>query len=306
MPRLQFNVLSLILVIALGAASSQLTAAPPDAKDAAAAAIRQRAKEYLQAVECGDGEAIASFWTSDGDYLDETGNAIKGRQLALAAKARSKELGEARQLAAAAESLRFVTSDVAIEDGAVCNPQGPTGDAVVRRYTAIWVRKDGTWLLDGVRELAAPAISGRNPLQDLAWMIGEWASDDDGNSIRLKCTWSDDEHFLLREIDVNLSERGPLHVSQRIGWDARDRQIKSWTFDSQGGHGAGLWFRQAERWIVEAESILPNGSRSTGTNVYALHKTDTFTWQTTNAEIDGEAIPDRSVQMVRQKASDGR
>lgn len=265
--------------------------------------IRQRANDYLLAIERGDADEIASFWTKDGDYLDDSGRAVKGRELAKRAEARSARRGGARRVEIQVESLRFITPDVAIEDGAVSETKGPLGEEVVRRYTAIWVRKDDAWLLDGVRELAAPATQQQNPLNELAWMLGDWCSDDDDQGIRLVCTWSDDKHFLLREIDVSTPERGPLHVSQRIGWDAREKQIKSWTFDSEGGHGEGLWFRSRDHWIVEAASVHSDGSRATGTNIYTQDGRDSFTWQATNSETDGEPMPDREVRMVRRKAS---
>lgn len=267
-----------------------------------AAAIRQRANDYLRAIELGDPDEIASFWTKDGDYLDESGHAVKGRQLAKRAESRASQEDHTRR-EITVESLRFITPDVAVEDGAVMVTNVPLRQEVVRRYAAIWVRQGDTWLLDGVRELAAPATQQQNHLSDLAWMLGDWCSDGDDQSIRLTCTWSKDKHFLLREIDVSTPERGPLHVSQRIGWDARDKQIKSWTFDSEGGHGEGLWFRSRDQWIVEAASVHSDASRATGTNIYTQDGPDSFTWQATNSETDGEPMPDREVRMVRRKAS---
>lgn len=266
------------------------------------AAIRQRANDYLRAIERGDPDEIASFWTKDGDYRDESGQAAKGRLLAKRSDARLAP-DDARRLEIKVESLRFLAADVALEDGAVVVTNVPLHQGIVRRYAAIWVRIDDTWMLDGVRELAAPAIERQNHLSDLAWMLGEWSSDDDDQSIRLTCTWSDDKHFLLREIDVRTSDRGPLHVSQRIGWDAHDRQIRSWTFDSEGGHGEGLWFHSREQWIVEAASVHSDASRATGTNIYTQDGPDSFTWQATNSETDGEPMPDREIRMVRREAS---
>lgn len=304
LPRLHQARLSWGLV-AIAACLACADAAPDETADVAGddAAIRQRANAYLRAIERGDADEIASFWTEDGDYVDESGQAVKGRQLAKQAEARSADADDARRLEFKVESLRFITADIGIEDGALRVTDAPVGQAVVRRYTAIWVRQDDTWLLDGVRELAASGHQQQNHLSDLAWMLGDWSSDADNQSIRLTCTWSDDKHFLLREIEVHTPDRGPLHVSQRIGWDARERQIRSWTFDSEGGHGEGLWFRSRDRWIVEAASVLADGSRATGTNIYTHDGPHSFTWQATNSETDGEPMPDREVRMVRRKAS---
>lgn len=266
------------------------------------AAIRQRAKDYLAAIERGDGEEIASFWTADGDYVDDAGQAVNGRRLAQRTGDRSDEQGDGGRLAVTVVSIRFITPDVAIEDGALGLPSAPSGEPVVRRYTAIWARQDGKWMLDGVRELAARAGSHADHLSALSWMLGEWISDDEQHSVQLTCARSADGHFLLREIEVGLPGREPLRVTQRIGWDAHDRQIKSWTFDSEGGHGDGLWFHQDGRWIVEAAGVLPNGSIATGTNVFAADGEDSFVWESANAEIDGEPSPNHKVRMVRKAA----
>ena len=270
------------------------------------AAIRQRAKGYLQAIERGAGEKVASFWTENGDYVDDSGRAINGRQLSRQAATRRRQEADARGLSAGTDSIRFVTPDVALEDGALRVKHGSAEEAVVKRYTAVWVRRGGTWLLDAVRELASPPPSRQNPLDDLTWMRGEWISEGGDKSIRVSCKQSDDKHFLLLEMDVSGSEEQSLHVSQRIGWDAREKQIKSWAFDSSGGHGDGLWFRKDDGWIVEATRVLPDGSRTTSTNKYSLDGPDVFVWQVTNWEIDGEPKPDLSVRMVRRKASDAQ
>lgn len=270
----------------------------------AEAEIRQRAKDYLQAVKHGNGEQIAAFWTPDGDYVDESGQIVKGRQLARQARREQGREAAQAMLTATADTLRFVSPDVAIEDGTVSIKKAVDLESAVKRYTAIWVRREGRWLLDGVRELAASAGPGDHRLRELTWMLGDWQSDDGGKTMRLTCSWSPDQHFLLREIDVNLPDGGPLHVSQRIGWDPRERQIKSWNFDSEGGYGTGLWFQRGNQWTVEAESVMANGSRSTGTNVYSVESDDCLVWQARNAEIDGQPVPDRSLRVIRRKASD--
>lgn len=294
---------SLAAVVASFLVASSLTADCLAGADDEAQ-IRQRAKDYLEAVERGDEQRIAAFWTSDGDYIDETGQIVKGRQLARQSRRKHERDAVRTTLMANADSLRFVSPDVAIEDGTVSMKKAADLVFVVKRYTAIWVRRDGLWLLDGVREVAHAAESGDNRLPELAWMLGDWQSDDDGKTLRLTCSWNSDKHFLLREIELHLPDRGPLHVSQRIGWDARERQIKSWSFDSEGGHGTGLWFQRGNQWIVEAESVLANGSRSTGTNVYSAESDGCLVWRATNAEIDGQPIPDRSLRVLRQEASD--
>lgn len=95
-------------------------------------------------------------------------------------------------------------------------------------------------------------------------------------------------------------------MTQRIGWDAHEKQIKSWTFDSRGGYSDGLWFHQEGRWIVEAASVLPDGRVATGANVYVRDGDDAFVWEANHAEIDGKPQPDRKVRLVRKQNAKGK
>lgn len=280
------------------AISGSVNAQEPKAPVSDEAAIRQRGKDYVAAVLRGDGEAVAAFWTPEGDHIDETGHSVKGRVVARDVKTPLDE-GAARRLTVSIDSIRFITPDVAVEDGALISPPGALIGSSARRYTAIWVRQKGKWLLDGVREANVRHAAHGEQLQDLDWMVGDWTSDDDGTTVRLTCRWSNDKNFLLRDIDVRLPEREPLHVTQRIGWDARERQVKSWTFDSEGGHGDGLWFRKGDQWIIEAKSVLSDGGQATGTNTLTKDGDDAFFWESSNGEIEGEAVTDLKIHMVR-------
>src|SRR5947209_15576383 len=39
-----------------------------------------RAQEFIKAFNKGDAKAVASFWTEDGDYVDQLGHQYKGRE----------------------------------------------------------------------------------------------------------------------------------------------------------------------------------------------------------------------------------
>ncbi len=65
-----------------------IEAAPLDKTDATAreqsvAEIGQTSHDYLDALQHGDGEAIAEFWTADGIFVDITGRSVSARGLAI-------------------------------------------------------------------------------------------------------------------------------------------------------------------------------------------------------------------------------
>lgn len=294
------RLISAALLIAVLCAGSAATAREPEENGGDVAAIRRAAAEYMEAVREGDAERIAALWTAEGDLIDADGERHNGRRLARQVTRRADHETELPELEANVDSIRFITSNVAIEDGAA-HVSSDSDGAVVVRYAAIWVKHGGEWRLDGVRESAArPATHGEH-LAGLAWMVGDWVEDGDSPAVEMSCDWSRDKHFLIRRIRVHVDGRRPLSVTQRIGWDPREKQIRSWTFDSQGGHGDGVWWREDDRWLVEATSVLPDGATASGLNVYAPVDDDTFTWKSSDAELDGQPVPEHAVTMIRRQ-----
>src|SRR4051812_25150358 len=49
-----------------------------DPKDEAA--LLKNAEAFVEAFHKGDAKAVAAFWTTDGDYVDQTGRHLKGRE----------------------------------------------------------------------------------------------------------------------------------------------------------------------------------------------------------------------------------
>jgi len=260
-------------------------------------AVRLASQQYVAALKRGDRETAAAFWTPQGDLIDAAGRAAKGRDLA-------REIQPAAATAAAGpvltvDSLRLITPDVAIEDGRTQWTGAAGSEAAVMRFSAVWVRQSGKWLLDSVRESAVDPNSHEARLQSLDWLVGKWVGAGDGPAIEVDCQWSLDRHFLLREIRTQ-SPEGPLTVSQRIGWDPASRQIKSWTFDSHGGHGLGTWSGDGQQWTIAAKGVLPDGRQAASRNILVRDGADALRWETVEHTIDGGPGPVHKLRLVRQ------
>src|SRR5262249_30308071 len=83
-----------------------------------------------------------------------------------------------------------------------------------------------------------------------------------------------------------------MHGSQRIGWDPLTRQIKSWVFDSEGGHGEGLWSRDGDRWVVKATGVRADGKVVSTTNIITYVNKDKALWASVDRGLGGDALPD--------------
>ncbi|MCC7083888.1 MAG: SgcJ/EcaC family oxidoreductase, partial [Pirellulales bacterium] len=87
----------------------------PATASGAEEAIQQAGQAYLAAIEKGDPEAIASFWTPEGTYTDEDGQTYKSRELIQKSFSAKQELHPDVQVTGV--ETRFLTPDVAMQEG---------------------------------------------------------------------------------------------------------------------------------------------------------------------------------------------
>jgi len=278
-------------------------AKPPlgDPKDTDA--IQKNAQAFIEAFHKGDAKAVAGFWTADGDYTEQTGKNMKGRDAIEKAFEGFFAENKGLKLRIDSASLRFVTGEVAIEDGTteVIPPDGSPPSRA--RYTIVHVKKDGQWQISSVRDAPfAPATNADN-LHSLEWAIGEWVDDTDkGEVARVSFEWSDNQGFIISNYATMFKNIALTSGTQWIGWDPEAKRIRSWTFDASGGFGEGSWTAEGDKWVIKATMILPDGKKIVSTNIVTKVDADTITWQSKERTLDGKAIPDtKEVKMKRAK-----
>lgn len=261
-----------------------------------AAAIRAAAKDYAAALARGDAGALSKLWTDDGDYVDATGQRFKAREII---SQLSGSIEKKRAVTSDEESkLRFITADVVVEDGTMGAEVTDDGEAAAGRFTAVWVKRDGRWRLDSLREAINVPVA-EDPLQALEWLIGEWAGKADGSSVLVSSHRSNDGHFVVREFVDRHADGSAISGTQRIGWDASAGKLKCWTFDSLGGSGEGTWKRDGNRWVVESTDVLPDGRILTGRSTYIPGADGQFVWESAGAAIGDTSVPARRVKFNR-------
>jgi len=265
-------------------------------------AIRKQANAYSAALNKGDLDALLSYWAPDADYADETGKVYKGQAALrdLFSKALKEIKGSRMRLQT--QSLRFVRPEVALEDGsATCT--SPEGTRHSCRYSAVWVKSDGKWLLNSVRDLSpeteATDAGPYRQLRELEWLVGDWKSEDKNVNVHVKVHWAPHRSFLLMEHEGRKSTGEALDVQQRVGWDPVARQFHSWFFDSMGGFGEAAWKRDGNQWDVKTSGVLPDGRKGSSINSYQFVDENHYTWRSRNRQVDGLPTPDVEVKFVR-------
>jgi len=265
-----------------------------------ASAVRQAGKDYIEALNRGDAKALATLWTPDGVYVDATGRTFKAREMIEQnfADTTATENGEKLPVDANS-SIRFVTSDVAIEEGTSRSPSTAGEETVTGGYSAIWVKKDDRWLLDNLREWASADVAPENPLDALSWIIGDWVGHGDGSEVTTSAYWSGNRKFILRRFSIEQDGKQVLTGTQRIGWDPAAKSIRSWVFDSDGGIVEGVWTPEDDAWIIKTAGVLADGSRCTCANFLVPEGTDRFTFLSSHVTVDGTPVENSVMEFQR-------
>ncbi|MGE3315683.1 MAG: SgcJ/EcaC family oxidoreductase [Planctomycetaceae bacterium] len=264
--------------------------------------IRQTAQAFAKAYNAGDAKAIADEFLHDGEYIDEFKNVFKGRDAIEKEMAAFFESSPGNQISIAVEGVRFVGSNMAIEEGVTTLDPADVneGPAVDSRYVAVHLKQNGKWQIAVARDLESEVPTPHEHLRQIEWLIGEWVDESDEATVRTSTRWSEDGNYILSEFHVEASGVRTMDGSQRIGWDPVAKQIRSWVFDSEGGFAEGAWTKVGDEWLVKANGVRPDGTVASATNVYSPLDGKTIRWSTTQRVIEGELQPDVSVVMVHQ------
>jgi uncharacterized protein (TIGR02246 family) len=290
--------LSFALALAFGGA---ILSGRADDIDPQETAITKMAEAFVEAFQKGDAGAVAAFWTTDGDYVDPSGRVLKGREAI--EKDFAKLFAENKDLKLRIEvaSLKFPVPDIAVEDGttAVLSPDGAAPSRA--RYTNLFVKKDGQWLLASVRESPYVPPNNYENLRELEWVIGDWVDENPGSEpARVSFAWSPDQNFIVSTRTVETKDGAIDRGTQWIGWDPANKRIRSWNFEADGGFGEGTWSKEGEKWIVKTSSVLADGSKVTATNIVNPFNADSISVQSKEQTINGKAIPDTSETKMKR------
>ena len=277
--------ISYVLVsVALGADTGQ-TAASPEVT-----AITHLAADYQKAYNAGDAKALAQFFTDDIQYTDEHGQLTQGRpgleQLLTDTFAENKGATIDIQV----NAVRALGSDVFEENGETM-VTSPTGEKDSSSYTAIYVKKDDKWLIARLIESPAPDPSPAEQLSQLAWMIGSWKDRGGSTDVETKADWARGNNFITRTFKVSDGGDAVLEGWQIIGWDPKEKRIRSWIFDSDGGYGQGTWTRDGNRWLIKETRVAADGTESSAEQTLTYVDPNHCTYESANRTLNGDPQP---------------
>src|SRR5262245_6553831 len=201
-----------------------------------AMAIHKNAEAFVAAFNKGDASALAGFWTESGDYMDQEGRHLKGRKAIEDAMRAFFAQNKGVTMRIDNRITRFVTPELAIEDGTTDVIPADGGVPHRSRYTIIHVKQSGQWRMASVREASFVPPTHSDRLRELEWLIGAWADEEDkGEAAHAVFSWTKNGNFILTSMGASVKGVPVGEVTQMIGWDPAAKQIRSWTFESSGG-----------------------------------------------------------------------
>jgi uncharacterized protein (TIGR02246 family) len=289
-------------------------AEPPQAtgEDRAAdmKALRALVAEFTRAFNAGDAKAMAPLFSSDARMVTLAGRSIDGREAIEKQFAASFEENPGQTIEVKTETVRFLGAESAIEEGTatITSPQTtgqPQGSTETTRYSAAYVKRDGKWLQESIRDYPLPEsaaeLTAHEHLKELEWLVGEWVDESDDAEVHTACRWSENQSFLLRSFQVRIRGQAAMSGSQRIGWDPRLKQVRSWVFDSDGGFSEGFWSRDGERWVIKTTGVLKDGRAASATNILTRVNKDTIKWTSVERTFGADVLPDaEEINLVRE------
>jgi uncharacterized protein (TIGR02246 family) len=265
-------------------------------------AVRAAVDSYTSAFNNGNLDGVLAQVASDADFIDDSGKQYKGKADLAEVFKHSLAGLKGSKLKSTITSIHFLRPDVAVVDGKadVTAPDGTTDSG---RFTSTWTNSKGKWVLSCVRNLRGsqaipePAAAA---LRQLEWLIGDWAHEGTSYLVQVKGRWALEKSFLVLEYTARGKEGEDLTVLQYFAWDPADEVIRSWFFDSKGGHGGGDWARDGNTWTADWRGELADGRPASSVNSIQFIDDKTFLFRSVDREIDGEPLADLEVRFVRK------
>ncbi len=266
----------------------------------------RRAQEFIAAFNKGDARAVAAFWTEDATYTDLDGRQHKGRATIEKLYARVFAENKGATLKIHPSSVKVLTPDVGIEEGVTEVTPAGGGPGSAAAFTAVFVKQGGEWLIQNLTESVPQPPSNAKHFEGIDWLLGSWTTEADkgtGEAMTASYAWAENRNFIVSHFATTLKGVPVTGGTQWIGWDAVDKQIRSWTFYSGGGFGDAVWKKDGDnRWAVEVTGRTADGKRVSATNVITKVDNDRATWQMTKLTVNGEQADDpRPMKMQRVK-----
>jgi hypothetical protein len=130
--------------------------------------------------------------------------------------------------------------------------------------------------------------------------VGEWINESSDSKVQMNYRWDESGNFIVGDILITSGDQTIMKSFQRIAWDASQGKYRSWTFDSDGGFGEGVWTATPNGLVMQNSAVSPDGVRGTATVKLLSDSKDRFTFQGIHRMSEGVESPDYEYTVVRK------
>jgi len=265
-------------------------------------AIRKAIVDYTDALNKADVATISAFWTPDAEFTDESGTVYKGRDAIVSLFGKGLADAKAAKYTITVNGLRLPAPNVALVEVTVDSTASDSA-MDMGRVSAVWIKNNGKWMITSARDLPddeSSSVSGPKAVQELAWLVGEWVTDNPDKAIKIVGRFVLEKHFLLMDYSIPQPDGTTVTVVQMLGYDPATQRLASWTFDSRGGNGSGVWSRSGNVWTGEVDGVLADGRSGSGKLRIKFIDDHSFVYESTDRQVDGQPIADATVKYTKK------
>jgi uncharacterized protein (TIGR02246 family) len=269
--------------------------------DPARKAVLANVRTFTDAFNRQDVKTLLTLFAEDCVLTESDGSTVRGlKELEAELKDTFKNEPAAR-LSVSIDSLQVAAPDVIIEEGKTTYfPDGKTLTAETP-YQAIHVKRGDRWVMKRVRSYDRAVLHPYDQLRELEWLIGDWIDESPDSLVESSYRWDANKTFLLNDFTVRVHGQKAYSGTQRIGRDALSNQIKSWVFDSDGGHAEGLWSSvDDDTWIIQVKGVRADGKVATMTNQLTQLGNGRYRFESANRTVGNERMADFAAISVRK------
>jgi uncharacterized protein (TIGR02246 family) len=279
------------------------SAAQPDPAAAEISLIRAGSESFVAAFNNHDARALAALWTKQGEYVDDSGRAITGRDAIEKDYAAFFAENPDVKIRITVDSVRVLSDDVAIEDGRGIVDPPPPGAPGVSKYTVVHNKVDGKWLMASVRDAWIEAEVTRQSVADLDWLIGSWVAEEYGLKNESICRWVANDQFVERSYTTTAFDGSKMSGVQLIGWNPLTGRIQSWSFDPDGGHDFGVWMPMHDGWTAEMRGTTGEGLPTSSVHLLRRLDENAYVWQSVERSVGGTPLPDTNEVVIKRQVA---
>jgi len=262
--------LAALLAPTAPARARQPAAAPPAAATPLEESVVREAEATVKAFNAADAAALGGLFLETGELVDEQGTVHAGREAITELFRGFFTKFPQAVLEMQPTSVRPVGESLVVEEGER-RITASKGAAVAQvHYVVVRSKQGDRWPIASYHEFADdPLPTPREILQSAAWLVGDWVDESPEGRTAITFRWSEDGNFLLGDYEITGPDGSASRSTQRIGWDPVIGQLRSWTFDSDGGFSVDEWNAVEEGWAVKSEATMPDGTIGSATMTIA-------------------------------------